>query len=414
MNYGMSAFGPKQTSATAPHMSALGVKQTWPCAEVRFCGRYWGQSGHGLVRCICLLVTQSGRRSDPTPTPSRALAQIATIACLSLGGDYEARQFIRFVGGAVAALPLASRAQQAAMPVIGYLGIRSPAADAPFIAAFHQGLNEAGFSDGKNVTIEFRSAQNDYGRLPALAAELVQLRVNVIAAMSTPAALAAKAATATIPIVFETGTDPVNIGLVSSLNQPGGNVTGVTQMNITITPKRLELLHELIPSARVMALLVDPANPTIAAAQSSGVGSAAQSLGLELHVLTATTDRDFDAVFAKLSQLRARGLVVGGGSFLLGRQKQLGALALRHLMPAVGHSREFVLGGGLASYSSSYPDAYRLVGHFVARVLKGEKPDDLPVQQATKVELFVNLKTAKALGITVPNTLIGRAEEVIE
>jgi putative ABC transport system substrate-binding protein len=324
------------------------------------------------------------------------------------------RQFIRFVGGAVAALPLASRAQQAAMPVIGYLGIRSPAADAPFIAAFHQGLNEAGFSDGKNVTIEFRSAQNDYGRLPALAAELVQLRVNVIAAMSTPAALAAKAATATIPIVFETGTDPVNIGLVSSLNQPGGNVTGVTQMNITITPKRLELLHELIPSARVMALLVDPANPTIAAAQSSGVGSAAQSLGLELHVLTATTDRDFDAVFAKLSQLRARGLVVGGGSFLLGRQKQLGALALRHLMPAVGHSREFVLGGGLASYSSSYPDAYRLVGHFVARVLKGEKPDDLPVQQATKVELFVNLKTAKALGITVPNTLIGRAEEVIE
>src|SRR5262245_22546101 len=202
------------------------------------------------------------------------------------------RQFIRFVGGAIAAWPFASRAQQTAMPVIGYLGVRSPAADATFIAAFHEGLNEAGFTDGKNVTIEFRSAQNNYGRLPALAAELVQRRVNVIVATSTPAALVAKAATETIPIVFETGSDPVNIGLVSSLNQPGGNVTGVTQMNIIITPKRLELLHELIPSAKVVALLVDPANPTIAAAQSSGVGSAAQSLGLELHVLTATTDRD--------------------------------------------------------------------------------------------------------------------------
>ena len=324
------------------------------------------------------------------------------------------RQFIRFVGGAVAAWPFASRAQQAAMPVIGYLGIRSPAADAPFIAAFHQGLNEAGFTDGKNVTIEFRSAQNDYGRLPALAAELVQRRVNVIVPTSTPAALVAKAATATIPIVFEIGSDPINIGLVSSLSRPGGNVTGVTQMNIIITPKRLELLHELIPSARVVALLVDPANPTIAAAQSSGVGSAAQSLGLELHVLTATTDRDFDAVFAKLSQLRAQGLVVGGGSFLISRQKQLGALALRHLTPAVGHTREFVLGGGLSSYSSSITEAYRLVGHYVARVLKGERPDDLPVQQATKVELFLNLKTAKALSITVPNTLIGRADEVIE
>jgi len=324
------------------------------------------------------------------------------------------RQFIRFVGGAVAAWPFVARAQQATMPVIGYLGIRSPAADASFIAAFHEGLNEAGFSDGKNVTIEFRSAQNNYGRLPALAAELVQRRVDVIAAMSTPAALAAKAATATIPIVFETGADPVNIGLVTSLSRPGANVTGVSQMNVTITPKRLELLHELVPAAKVVALLVNPADPTIAAAQSSGVGSAAQSLGLELHVLTATTDRDFDAVFAKLSQLRARGLVVGGGAFLLGRQEQLGALALRHSMPAVGHSREFVLGGGLSSYSTSIPDAYRLVGHYVARVLKGEKTDDLPVQQATKVELFVNLKTAKVLGITIPNTLIGRADEVIE
>jgi ABC-type uncharacterized transport system substrate-binding protein len=326
----------------------------------------------------------------------------------------QRRDFIKGIAGSIAARPFAARAQQPAMPMIGYLGIRSPAADAPFIAAFHQGLSEAGFVDGKNVTIEFRSAQNDYERLPTLAADLVQHRVNVIAATSTPAALAAKAATATIPIVFETGSDPVNIGLVSSLNRPGGNVTGVAQMNITITPKRLELLHEIIPTARVMALLVNPADPTIAAAQSSGVGSAAQSLGLELHVLTATSDHDFDAVFAKLSQLRAGGLVVGGGAFLLGRQKQLGELALRHSMPAVGESREFVSGGGLISYGSSFADAYRLTANYVARILKGEKPNDLPVQQATKVDLFVNLKTAKALGVNVPNTLIGRANEVIE
>ncbi|MFZ1953416.1 MAG: ABC transporter substrate-binding protein [Pseudolabrys sp.] len=324
------------------------------------------------------------------------------------------RQFIRLIGGAVAAWPVITRAQQPATPVIGYLGTRSPAADAPFIASFHKGLNEAGFVDGKNVTIEFRSAQNDYGRLPALAAELVQRRVNVIAATSTPAALAAKAATATIPIVFETGSDPVNIGLVSSLNRPGGNVTGVAQMNITITPKRLELLHELIPAARVMALLIDPANPTIAAAQSSGVGSAAQSLGLELHVLTATSDRDFDAVFAKLSQLRVGGIVIGGGPFFLGRQKELGGLTLRHSIPAVGENRQFVLGGGLISYGSSIADAYRLVGNYVARILKGENPNDLPVQQATKVELSLNLKTAKTLGVNIPNTLIGRADEVIE
>ena len=230
-------------------------------------------------------------------------------------GHMQRRDFIRVIAGSIAAWPLAARAQQPTMPVIGYLGIRSPAADAPFIASFHKGLSEAGFVDGKNVTIEFRSAQNDYGRLPALAAELVQHRVNVIAATSTPAALAAKAATATIPIVFETGSDPVNIGLVSSLNRPGGNVTGVAQMNITMTPKRLELLHELIPTSRVMALLVNPADPTIAAAQSSGVGSAAQSLGLELHVLTATSDHDFDAVFAKLSQLRAEGLWLEGARF---------------------------------------------------------------------------------------------------
>src|SRR5215475_5038883 len=213
------------------------------------------------------------------------------------------RQFIRFVGGAVAAWPLASRAQQAAMPVIGYLGIRSPAADAPFIAAFHQGLNEAGFSDGKNVTIEFRSAQNDYGRLPALAAELVQLRVNVIAAMSTPAALAAKAATKTIPIVFETGADPVQLGLVASLNEPGSNITGITQTNLEVSPKRLELLHEIMPAARVMALVVNPRNPAVVEATTNQMQAAARMLGLDLQVLHASTNDEVEAAFAKAAQM---------------------------------------------------------------------------------------------------------------
>jgi putative ABC transport system substrate-binding protein len=324
------------------------------------------------------------------------------------------REFIKVIAGSAAAFPLGVLAQQSAMPVIGYLGVRSPAADASFMDSFRQGLSEAGYVDGKNVTIEYRSAQNDYGRLSALAADLVHKNVTVIVATSTPAALAAKAATTTIPIVFESGSDPVLIGLVASLNQPGGNVTGVAQMNITITPKRLELLHELVPNARIMALLVNPADPTIAAAQSSGVSTAAQSLGIELHVLTASTERDFDAMFAKLTQLRAGGLVIGGGAFLLGRQKQLGELTLRHAMPAVSESRAFVSGGGLISYGASIADAYRLVGVYVARILKGDKPADLPVQQSTKVELYINLKTAKALGLNVPNTLVGRADEVVE
>jgi putative ABC transport system substrate-binding protein len=330
------------------------------------------------------------------------------------GRSMQRRHFIALIGGTAVAWPLTAGAQQAAMPVVGYLGIRSPAADAQFTASFRQGLGEAGYIDGKNVIIEYRSAENDYGRLSGLAADLVHKNVTVIVAPSTPAALAAKAATSAIPIVFESGSDPVLIGLVDSLNRPGGNVTGATQMNITITPKRLELLHELLPNARIMALLVNPADPTIAAAQSSGVSTAAQSLGIELHVLTVSTERDFDAVFAKLSELRADGLVIGGGAFLLGRQKQLGELTLRHAIPAVSESRAFVSSGGLMGYGGSIADAYRLVGVYVGRILKGERPADLPVQQATKVELYINLKTAKALGITVPLPLSGRADELIE
>ena len=324
------------------------------------------------------------------------------------------REFIKVIAGSTAAFPLGVLAQQSAMPVIGYLGVRSPAADASFMDSFRQGLSEAGYVDGKNVTIEYRSAQNDYGRLSALAADLVHKNVTVIVATSTPAALAAKAATTTIPIVFESGSDPVLIGLVASLNQPGGNVTGVAQMNITITPKRLELLHELVPNARIMALLVNPADPTIAAAQSSGVSTAAQSLGIELHVLTASTERDFDAMFAKLTQLRAGGLVIGGGAFLLGRQKQLGELTLRHAMPAVSESRAFVSGGGLISYGASITDGYRQAGVYTGKILKGAKPHELPVLQPTKFELVINVKAAKALGLTVPPTLLARADEVLE
>jgi putative ABC transport system substrate-binding protein len=236
--------------------------------------------------------------------------------------------------------------------------------------------------------------------------------VTVIAATTTPAALAAKAATATIPIVFEIGGDPIQLGLVAKLSRPGGNVTGVTQLSVEVAPKRLELLHELVPAASIMALLVNPADrPGVSIKEAQ---SAARTLGLELHILNASTDRDFDGVFAKLIQLRAGGLVVGGGAFLNSRSEQLGALALHHGVPAISRGREFVVAGGLLSYGASITVAYRLAANYTGRILKGEKPADLPVQQATKVDFYINLKTAKALGVNVPNTLIGRADEVIE
>jgi putative tryptophan/tyrosine transport system substrate-binding protein len=247
-----------------------------------------------------------------------------------------------------------------------------------------------------------------------MVADLVHRQVAVIAATSTPAALAAKAATTTIPIVFEMGGDPVQLGLVSSLNRPGGNVTGVTQSNQGMAPKRLQLLHELLPAARVMAMLVNPAYPTVAETDTKEVQAAARTLGLELHVLNASTERDFDGVFAKLIQLRVGGLVIGGGAFFTSWREQLAALALRRAVPAIFFGREFAVAGGLLSYGADIPEAYRLAGIYTGRVLKGDKPADLPVQQATKVELIINLKTAKALAITVPNTLIGRADEVIE
>jgi putative ABC transport system substrate-binding protein len=250
--------------------------------------------------------------------------------------------------------------------------------------------------------------------LPAFATDLVHREVSVVAATGTPAALAAKAATTTIPIVFETGSDPVQLGLVASLNRPGGNVTGVAQLAVEVAPKRLELLHELIPRATLIVLLVDPTDPAISEKTTQGVQAAARSLGLELHVLNVSSDRDLDAVFAKLIQLRAGGLVVSGGQFFNSRSKQLAARALQHAVPTIFPYRDLAAAGGLMSYGTSITDAYRLAGIYTGRVLKGEKPADLPVQQATKVELIINLKTAKALGLSVPLPLLGRADEVIE
>ena len=324
------------------------------------------------------------------------------------------REFITLLGGAAAAWPVVARAQQPAMPVIGYLGPGSAESDAFRVTAFRQGLNESGYVEGRNVTIDYRWAEDRHDRLPTMAADLVRRHVTMIVATSTPAALAAKAATTTIPIVFEMAADPVKLGLVASLNRPGGNVTGVTQLGEEVLPKRLELLHELLPTARVMALLVNPADPTLAEQQARVSLSAAKTFGLELHVLNASTERDFDAVFTKLMQLRAGGLVIGGNALFTGHNDQLAGLTVHHAVPAIYQRREFAAAGGLMSYGSNIADTHRLVGIYTGRVLKGEKPADLPVQQIIKIELYINLKTAKALGLSVPNTLIGRADEVIE
>ena len=322
------------------------------------------------------------------------------------------RDFIKVIAGSAAAWQVTARAQQPTMPVIGFLG--SSSVDAIRIAAFRQGLAQVGFVEGRNVAVEYRWAEDRSDRLPAMVSDLVHRQVAVIAANGTPAALAAKAANTTIPIVFTTIGDPVQLDLVTSLNRPGGNVTGVTQTNVETAPKRLQLLHELLPTPSVMALLVNPTNPTNAEINTKELQAAARSLGLELHVLNASTERDFDGVFAKLAQLRAGGLVIGGDPLFSSWSDQLAALALRHEVPTIFQYRDFAVAGGLLSYGTDFREAYRLAGNYTGRVLKGEKPADLPVQQATKVELYINLKTAKVLGLTIPNTLIGRADEVFE
>ena len=298
--------------------------------------------------------------------------------------------------------------------MIGFVNSASRQGYEPQVAAFLKGLDEAGYVEGRNVAIEFRWAENHVDRLPALLADLIHRQVAVIAATTNRAAVAAKAATTTIPIVFEVGDDPVGLGLVASLDRPGGNVTGVTQLNVVVAQKRLELLHELVPTARVFALLVDPTDAAIAETNTRDTQAAASKLGLELRVLNASPEREFDGAFAKLAQLRAGGLVIGNGAYFVAQSRQLAELAARDAVPAVHSTREFVAAGGLMSYGGSIADSYRQVGVYTGRILKGEKPAELPVQQATKVEFYINLKTAKALGLNVPNTLIGRADEVIE
>jgi putative ABC transport system substrate-binding protein len=300
------------------------------------------------------------------------------------------------------------------MPVVGYLSAATPNEGQPLAAAFRRGLQEAGYIVGQNVAIEYRWAEQQIDRLPAMAADLVKRQVTVIATGTTPAALAAQAATTTIPIVFGVGSDPVRLGLVTNLNSPGGNITGVTSLIVEVAPKRLELLHELLPTAKVMALLVNPADRALAQAQARETLSAARNQGIELHVLNVRSEGDFDAVFADIKRLRVGGLVIGAGSVFLRGVNKLAELTIRHAVPAIYQYRNFPAAGGLMSYGSDVLDNYRLAGVYTGRVLKGENPAELPVLQATKFELVINLTTAKAFGITVPNTLIGRADDLIE
>jgi putative ABC transport system substrate-binding protein len=311
----------------------------------------------------------------------------------------------------VATWPLAARAQQKAMPVVGFLNSGTPDGYVAMVSAFVQGLKESGYTVGENVGVEYRWARGEYHRLPALAGELVRQNVVAIVGNAT-AALAAKDATQTIPIVFSMPGDPVDFGLVGSLNRPGGNVTGVSSLAAELGPKRLELLHELVPGA-ALAALIDPGvrNGEI---QSRDLRDAATRLGLQLHILHASAEADFDPAFAAAAGLRAGGLVIGASPVFNSWAGRLAALAARHAIPAIYQYREFAAAGALMSYGGSITEQYRLVGNYVSRILKGEKPADLPVQQATKVELYINLKTAKVLGLAVPPMLFARATEVIE
>jgi len=321
------------------------------------------------------------------------------------------RAFITLLGG-IGLVPSGARAQQA-MPVIGLLSSASSHDYGPMIAAFRKSLAETGFVEERNVRIEYVWADEHYDRLPALAADLVRRQVNVIVAATTPAALALKPATATIPIVFAIGGDPVRTGLVESLSRPGGNMTGAAHINVEIAPKRLELMHELLPSEKVMGLLLNPANP-LAASVSADVTKAADALGLKLHVVRASDDQGIDRMFDELSGQQASALVIGTDPLFTSRAQKLATQSLRSKMPAIYQYREFVDAGGLMSYGGSITDSYHHAGAYVGRILKGEKPADLPVQLSTKVEFFLNLKSAKQLGLSVPLSLTGRADEVIE
>ena len=325
----------------------------------------------------------------------------------------DRRSFIGRATSAFLFVPLAARAQKPAIPIIGFLNSRAAGDDPHLLTAFRQGLKEVGYVEGQNVAIEYRFADGQDNRLPALAADLIRRHVAVIAANGL-AAQAAKAATATIPIVFTAGFDPVEVGLVVSMSRPGGNITGVSVLDVELGPKRLELLHALVPTATIIAVLVNPTDPARAETITRNMEAEGRNLGLQLQILHASTDRDFDAVFARLVQLRTAGLVIGGDPFFNSRAERLGALTLRHAVPAIYQFREFATAGGLASYGANLTDSYRLTGVYTGRILRGEKPGDLPIQRATKVELVINQKTAKALGLTLPQSLLLRADEVIQ
>ena len=325
------------------------------------------------------------------------------------------REFITLLGGAAAAWPLAARAQQPAMPVIGYLGVSSFEKSAGrSLHDFKRGLAESGYVEDRNVTIEYRWADDEYDRLPALAVELVQRGVAVLVAAGSPAALPAKAATTVIPIVFMIGSDPVELGLVAGLNRPGGNLTGVAYLNVEVAPKRLELLHELIPTAKSIALLVNPANPVVADAQAKELQAAISKLDLNLILVKASNPLEMEDAFATLVRERVEALQIGVDPLFGNHVDQLVALAARHKVPTIYPWREFTAAGGLMNYGSSIPDAFRQVGVYTGQILKGAKPADLPVQRPTKLQFVLNLKAAKALGLTIPPTLLARADEVIE
>ena len=324
------------------------------------------------------------------------------------------REFITLLGGTGAVWPLAARAQQATMPVVGFLGSDSPELFADRLRAFRRGLKDAGYIESENVVIEYRWANGDNNRLAALAADLVGLRVNVLVSGTTPAALALKAATTSIPIVFFTAGDPIALGLVGSLNRPGANITGTTALTLEAGKKWLQLLQETVPLVTEFAVLINPTSPNLAEAQTKDMQAAARNLNLRIHLLNASTEHEFETVFAKITELHAGGLVITSDSFFFAHIEKLAALAAQNKVPAIFGFREFPAAGGLMSYGSDLADQHRTIGGYVGRILKGEKPGDLPVQQSIKVQLVLNLKAAKTLGITLPQTLQVAADEVIE
>jgi putative tryptophan/tyrosine transport system substrate-binding protein len=324
------------------------------------------------------------------------------------------REFLGVIGGAAAAWPLAVWAQQSAIPLVGVLGSGSAAGTVRQITAFHSGLSESGYTEGKNVLIQYRWAEGYNDRLPELAAALVQQHVALILTVGgTPPALAAKVATNAVPILFGVGTDPVAYGLVASLSRPGGNATGVTALFDEVAPKRLALLHELLPTVTSVGLLVNPTNPN-AELQTKELEQATSLLGLQLRVLYAKSEGDLNSAFAEMAQQHVGGLLIGGDGFLDNQASQIAALSMRNAMPTISFERNFPMRGGLMSYGGSFADTYRLLGVYAGRVLKGERPADLPVQRSTRLELVINLKTAKALGLEIPPTLLARTDEVIE